>query len=294
MQHTSTRCYLFGSNFEYEGYVANTACCVCGGGYNTTDGVVGDTIPSKSPSSTPSTEPTTSMSVVCDDVPDWSIIEGDSFYDCGWYGSPVEPDPTAGYFYDDGATRCGLWGNESDAILNLSANEACCSCGGGLLSNQYPTTPSPTMSLVPTTVPTLSALPTHFCVDRPGWESNDGVQCKWYEHEIGPEYDDYYQDDAADRCDFFGGEEFASSDGFTASEACCICGGGILAGPSGTPTAIPTFSSRPTLEPQPTTSPTKSSTASPATKLVSSNAYSVTASLSILFIPFIVTIFMKS
>ena len=69
----------------------------------------------------------------------------------------------------------------------LTANEACCECGGG------------TATLPPK------------CYDTSGWVDSYGDGCTWYEA-------------FANRCESWGTD--VGADGQTANQACCVCGGG--------------------------------------------------------------------
>merc|ERR1719329_1412487 len=61
---------------------------------------------------------------------------------------PVQPPSS--YYYDDDAnntSRCEAWGDVAGGMFNLTANQACCVCGGG--QHTLPTA-SPTVSAAPT------------------------------------------------------------------------------------------------------------------------------------------------
>lgn len=84
--------------------------------------------------------------------------------------------------------NCAAYGN-SYAFAGYTAKQACCACGGG-----------------------------GACSDRPGWYG------QWYDKD-GPTYNcAWYAQDPSRRCSQFGGSR--DNFGYTANEACCICGGG--------------------------------------------------------------------
>jgi hypothetical protein len=68
-----------------------------------------------------------------------------------------------------------------------TANDACCVCGGGSSTGTDP------------------------CVDVPGWSDSYGDDCNFYA-----------QDGA---CYLYG--SCCENDGYTANDACCVCGGGV-------------------------------------------------------------------
>ncbi|GFH50147.1 hypothetical protein CTEN210_06623 [Chaetoceros tenuissimus] len=169
-------CDLFGSvDAGPSGLTANDACCICGGG-------VGN-YPTVAP--TVSNAPT----ITCDDVTDWI----DSYDDnCSWY---------------DSKGSCESFGS-IPGRSGLTANEACCICGGGI--GKFPTA-TPTVSSVPTATPTVSSVPTVTCNDVIDWVDSNNLGC-----------DAYLSDEV---CEFFG-DSFEGTSGLTANEACCKCGGG--------------------------------------------------------------------
>lgn len=86
------RCDQLGDGFANdEGVTANLACCACGGGTTAGEDDNGD---------------------VCSDKPGWNDIVGDT---CLWYAND---------------NNCAQWGLVTD-LNGVSANEACCVCGGG-------------------------------------------------------------------------------------------------------------------------------------------------------------------
>ncbi len=138
---------------------------------------------------------------------------------------------------------CPLYGylTSDDGI---SANEACCHCGGGE-SNIIPSAspslqykPSVTPSVIPTNKPSLHYKPsvtpsvtptdkpsqkyeptvspseTPSCYDYVRWVDYRGNGCDWYETRI------------ASGC-LYNGDSWPNDDGITANDACCHCGGGF-------------------------------------------------------------------
>jgi hypothetical protein len=119
-------CELFGSGLENDGYTANEACCVCGGGKSESN-------PSETISPSSSFAPSGENN--CEDVPGWHDLDGQEF-DCTWYAQKSNCENYGSEFENDGFT----------------ANGACCVCGGGNtestpLSLSSPETSSPTILL---------------------------------------------------------------------------------------------------------------------------------------------------
>jgi len=137
----------------------------------------------------------------CTDIPNWTDLAGD---DCSWYEDPV--DLEQGYeVYDDGDTRCKLFGNLfPDPDTFTTAQQACCTCGGGDLHEKY------CQNVVLRST-------------GEEWTDSDNFPCAWYEDEpdfyFGNEYNAYDT-----RCYIFG-SQFVNA-GYTAQTACCACGGG--------------------------------------------------------------------
>jgi len=165
--------------------------------------------------------------MVCVDTPGFIDFDGD---DCAWYGlseivvddDPYDDDDGATgladdyYYYDDNLTPCKAYGFYANWDLGgMTAQESCCVCGGGSLHQQ-------------------------FCTDyvpegQAKWEDVDGYGCNWYSQHIEGSYvddlddlaDDYgYYEEGENRCSYYG-TEGASPDGYTATTACCACGGGV-------------------------------------------------------------------
>jgi subtilisin family serine protease len=119
------RCRLFGGRNRNDGYVANEACCVCGGG-NLGEGTnvptsttmtppPSPTRPSLEPSTMPTSQPTSFPSegcIGCSDEVGWSASIG-GLFDCEWFSKKTR--------------RCRLFGNlwENNKLV---ANTACCAC----------------------------------------------------------------------------------------------------------------------------------------------------------------------
>ncbi|CAB9514551.1 expressed unknown protein [Seminavis robusta] len=107
----------------------------------------------------------------CVDIDGWTDSVGDG---CDFY---------------DSENACREAGDSFPGPDGLTANGACCRCGGGGGSS-------------------LDS-----CTDYPGWLDSRGNACDWYKSD--------------NLCALNGDlEAFAAPDGTTPSEACCICGGG--------------------------------------------------------------------
>jgi len=159
----------------------------------------------------------------CADVPNWHDQHDDG---CDWY--------------DADTNRCATYGDYHGGRFNMTANQACCVCGGG--DHWMPST-APTV----TAAPTITAQPTGECTNHDSWGIEEiEMHCGWFEDDDPLYY--FYMDDGDTRCDMFG---FVSDENnVSAREACCVCGGGTerertLTGP---PTA--TVSLFPTVEPK--------------------------------------------
>jgi len=109
------RCAKFGNEFPNDGFTANEACCVCGGGSN-------DPAPAPSPTGGGG----------CIDSPlGWHDSDGDK-YDCEWYGEQDRCEKFGDEFPNDGFT----------------ANEACCTCGGGAIGTRSRSMPGSEVSVM--------------------------------------------------------------------------------------------------------------------------------------------------
>ena len=185
--------------------------------------------------------------------------------DCSWYNTTETCQSFGIGYYNDGNT----------------ALTACCSCGGG--SHYADTCLDVTMD------------------DGTPWTDSDGDGCNWYSKmEVGD--DDVYYDDGDTRCSYYGNEY--ENFGYTASTACCACGGGHHAvfdeiyippvkgsnspsifttqtpsvTPSTTPSATP--SATPSTTPSATPSTTPSTTPSATPSITPSSTPSTTPSIS--------------
>lgn len=201
-----TNCAQFGDGFENSGYTANEACCACGGGKTdenpsppppppprtpspTTLAPITPSPTSAPPTPSPTTAPPTPAPTENDDDPS-------TCYDFpGWYDYDG-PEYDCNFYALD--AHCAFYGN-SFANFGATANVACCACGGGTTTSEPPVPPVPR--------------PPEECTDVPGWYDSDGADfdCAFYAEE--------------GNCATFGYgfENF----GYTANEACCVCGGGI-------------------------------------------------------------------
>ena len=145
----SIRCIEWGDCCKNDGYTANTACCVCGGGIITeepndptkspTKAPVQAPRPTKTPTKQPTKVPTKApVKPICTNVSNWRDSDNDG---CNWY---TNNDPGC----DDYGDCCKNQG--------YTANEACCFCGGGTISTLAPMTDPPTAAPVteaPTNTP---------------------------------------------------------------------------------------------------------------------------------------------
>lgn len=143
------RCEKHGEKEGEFDMTANDACCACGGGY----------------------EPRT-----CSDEEDWFFVNNNGAEkDCDWFAK--DPD-----------VYCQKHGHK-EGEFDLTANQACCACGGGDIPRQ--------------------------CTDEDDWfVSHNGKDhtCDWFAK------------DPDTRCEKHGNR--VGEDNMTADEACCACGGG--------------------------------------------------------------------
>lgn len=176
-------CSTYGHLEQYAngGYTAGQACCVCGGGRE------------KVPDGP-------SCSDITPNGQKWHDADPSGFYNCAWYAQ---------------GHHCEQYGNEY-ANDGYTAKEACCACGGGGVPTPSPTSSPPTPS--PTASPKMSCGDI-FMDGNEKWHDNGGktYDCLWY-----AKYD---------RCEQYG-QGYANG-GFTASQACCSCGGGLVKVPEG-------------------------------------------------------------
>merc|ERR1712166_1227291 len=218
----------------------------------------------------PTESPTESPTYGCvdkyeDDGSEWDDSDGEQ-YDCTWYGD---------------YNGCSAYG-DGYSYGNYTANQACCTCGGGDTETgsptnsptdwptnyptesptDYPTssptdwpTSSPTESPTehptqyPTDYPTYNTTDsptnyptddqTQYPTDYPTYEPSQAAECEDYTTENGTDWYDsdgetytceWYQDTEG-ACDAYGSG--FTDDGYTASQACCTCGGGTTGSDSG-------------------------------------------------------------
>ena len=198
-----TRCELFGNEILPDGTSANEKCCDCGGGF------MEPFVPSSAPStsnnlavhSTP--QPTYEG---CVDVTGWYDSAGKT---CEYYENPITGVSQQSW--------C-LMGNQGLLNRGYVATTACCVCGGGLWIENMIFKEATDVPLRPMR-PSLQ-MEGDPCLDRPGWGSRIGniaVSCDTFSfrstRELGKR-----------SCDQYGHIE--SDFGSSATESCCICGGG--------------------------------------------------------------------
>ncbi|GFH45125.1 hypothetical protein CTEN210_01599 [Chaetoceros tenuissimus] len=132
----------------------------------------------------------------CEDFPSGWHDIDGPDYDCNWYST---------------GNNCEVYGSGSAKDGHV-ANDACCACGGGLSDSER-------------SVGTNNLITEMECEDSPlGWYDKDGsdFDCAWYAND--------------NNCQMYGSVPEATNFGKTASEACCICGGGMS---EKTPSAAP-------------------------------------------------------
>jgi len=119
--------------------------------------------------SIPSSEPSISSSptVFCEDVP-------------GWYDSDVDNCDDYDYYQ-----WCEDFGDSFSGLYNLTANEACCVCGGSIdvmmsFPSSNPSTSFPTQTPTLSSSPTASPHPTVFCEDVSDWVDTWNNNCDDY------------------------------------------------------------------------------------------------------------------
>eukprot|EP01063_Lacrimia_lanifica_P001031 TRINITY_DN1048_c0_g1_i2.p1 TRINITY_DN1048_c0_g1~~TRINITY_DN1048_c0_g1_i2.p1 ORF type:complete len:1492 (+),score=527.54 TRINITY_DN1048_c0_g1_i2:95-4570(+) len=295
-----SRCEKWGNDKRNMGYVANEACCVCGGGVGLDDTPAPETPePTEAPTPVPTVatdapatatpEPTTAapteaptpVPTQATDAPSTDApvtggeckdktVDGGAAWHGSWgssYGCPYFADPQFDY-------RCNRFGS-SGRNFGLVATDACCVCGGGDRAAPVPTSPPATPAPTATTpAPTVAATdapatapPTavpETCVDV----TIDGRT--WYSGYGEPYGCDYFAAGATQspsRCEKWG--ELKPSEGYVANTACCACGGGVRSGvtpapvtqtPQPTVAATPTPTVAVTQTPQPTVAATPTPT----------------------------------
>ena len=234
------RCALWGNRLENNGYNANEACCVCGGGVKVpiTGSPTGSPIgtPLITPTVNPSTEKSVSPTVRntsevtespsmktgsptvrnTGEVTGSPTVTGSESPTSSPMSEPTSGAPTVCGDFPLGWTdstgdgcawyegfpsfRCRVYGG-SFANNGYTANDVCCACGGG--GGGSSDTDSPTPSPSP-----------GVCFDDPdNWHQrlSTNFDCEWFASR-------------QNRCNSFG--SFSGTDGKNANEACCVCGGG--------------------------------------------------------------------
>merc|ERR1712195_380730 len=186
----------------------------------------------------PTESPTESPTYGCvdkyeDDGSEWHDSDGEQ-YDCTWYGD---------------YNGCSAYG-DGYSYGNYTANQACCTCGGGDTETGAPTeSPTEHPTQYPTDYPTWNTTDsptnyptddqTQYPTDYPTYEPSQAAECEDYTTENGTDWYDsdgetytceWYQDTGG-ACDAYGSG--FTDDGYTASEACCTCGGGTTGSDSG-------------------------------------------------------------
>jgi len=165
----------------------------------------------------------------CRDVSGWEDSEGD---DCDWYDGVVTDDDEL-----MGTSHCEAFGLGYADGNGLTAQLACCVCGGG-----------------------ETFLET--CEDVPDFKNCYDEGCGDFSNQLGD--DDGYYDDGDTYCSYW--DDCADPvTGMKASDACCICGGGT--------TPVEPYEDDETSAP--TKSPTKAPTTPEPTKLPTTKAPSV-------------------
>merc|ERR1712195_19459 len=182
----------------------------------------------------PTESPTESPTYGCvdkyeDDGSEWHDSDGEQ-YDCTWYGD---------------YNGCSAYG-DGYSYGNYTANQACCTCGGGDTETGSPTNsptdwptnyPTESPTEYPTQYPTDNQ--TQYPTDYPTYEPSQAAECEDYTTENGTDWYDsdgetytceWYQDTEG-ACDAYGSG--FDDDGYTASQACCTCGGGTTGSDSG-------------------------------------------------------------
>ncbi|GFH52814.1 hypothetical protein CTEN210_09290 [Chaetoceros tenuissimus] len=214
------RCRKFGDQYPNFGFTANEACCSCG--RINSEVIVTTSPPTRAPTSSPTISPTNfptraptkaptsaptmspspaptsiqnqgqyeSLDQCIDIIEGWHDKDGQT-YTCSWYGQQ---------------DNCKKFG-DSYSNMGYTANENCCSCGGG---KAIKSTSSPTSAPSKSQDQTSS----ESCTDTVlGWHDADHsmYDCEWYSQ--------------GSNCDVYGNS--APNYGFTAKQACCSCDGGI-------------------------------------------------------------------
>merc|ERR1712166_1361395 len=163
---SGTHCTNSGDGYANFGFTANQACCACGGGTSADNAITVTMEPTSEPSSVTTTETNSEQSAAptvggCQDVLDWHDADG-ATYTCSWYTS------------DDDA--CSNFGAEYE-YGSYTANQACCTCGGG--SDTGVITMPPTAAAPPSPPPSPSLPPT---VPEPIYIGTCGDLKKYYKN----------------------------------------------------------------------------------------------------------------
>jgi len=147
-------CESYGESYEYDGKTGDQACCTCGGGTNTTSSptdapTVGATDSPTDATPTPTPTPSTDCEdYTTSDGQDWHDSGGDQ-YTCEWYS--YNSSQTGDSYGDH---HCESYG-DSYEYDGYTANEACCTCGGGNGDTDSPTeAPHAKETDTPTAAPT--------------------------------------------------------------------------------------------------------------------------------------------
>ena len=216
-------CSAYGDSAAVEGMTASDACCICGGGR--------DAPPSSAPATTPPQTPVPDVGPLTPvpetDSPSANCVDRTLRSGAKWANK---------YRYDCAAVEkhslCSAYG-DSAAVEGMTASDACCICGGG---RDAPPSSAPATTPPQTPVPDVGPLtpvpetdsPSANCVDRTlrsgaKWANKYRYDCAAVEkHSL---------------CSAYG--DSAAVEGMTASDACCICGGGRDAPPSSAPATTP-------------------------------------------------------
>jgi len=167
---SDANCAKYGDTAKNEGWVANDACCACGGGVQ-----AGQTQP---------TGP-----VQCYDHMLSSGLD--------WHDSYGVENGRCFDWYDLGATeRC----SKNDAMYGYSSYDACCSCGGGTDGAAF-------------------EIQVEVCEDK---TLSDGSP--WSDSYAQGTWSCEQYASATSGCEKYG--DTSPTEGMTANDACCICGGG--------------------------------------------------------------------
>lgn len=190
-QSATSPCAKFGDKFINPPgsiYNANEACCACGGGAK---GVDADN----------------KIEVVCNDY----TIDNDSPWHDSWMSADGVYQADCAWYAADADSLCGKYGSgfEFPAYSGWTANVACCACGGGARNG----------AAIPE-VPTCQ----NYVVEV------EGESVPWHDDYMGfAIYDcDWYV--AKNMCEDDSNDKYSwpQKNAWSANEACCGCGGGVL------------------------------------------------------------------